>query len=261
MRQMALALTACLLLATTGCIQYEEVVTLENNLSGTAAFSLSVDLEPFALFMAQFKREMEGKEGKATKEEIDAAKTELETSMKGGSGAQMPTKEEIEKDMPQGVKLLDSQVIDQGLQFGGHVKVAFDHFDKLKQIEMKKKDGEEKSEGQPADPEGGAPGKDLSQPFGDLQLQDEGTTLLLTGRAFNPTADSPAPPVEEAGPEVEAALKKMKIVTKITTPFEVVEHNATRKEGQTLIWEYDYESLKNMTPEQMAQGIRARFKK
>lgn len=255
MRRMALVWTACLLLATTGCIQIEEAVTLDKNLSGTAAFSFSVNMEPFAAFAAQFKREMEGKEGKPTQDEIDAARKEMLASQKGS--VKMPTKEEIEKEMPPGVKLLESKVIDEGLKFGGNLKIAFDHFDKLKQIDMKKKDGET----QAASAEGGAPARDLGQPFAGLNLQDEGKTLLLTGKAFNPTADSPAPPMDDAGPEVEAALKEMKIVTRITSPFEVVEHNATRKEGKTLIWEYDYETLKSMTPEQMQQGIRARFRK
>ena len=256
MRRMALVLTACLLLATSGCIQIEEAVTLEKDLSGTAAFNFSVDMEPFAAFAAQFKREMEGKEGKPTQEEIDAARKEMLASQKGS--VKMPTKEEIEKDMPPGVKLLESKVVDQGLKFGGNVKVAFDHFDKLKQLDMKK-DAGPTDEAQAGNTEEGGPQK--QQPFGDLNLKDEGKTLLLTGKAFNPTADAPAPAMDDAGPEVEAALKQMKIVTRITSPFEVIEHNATRKEGKTLIWEYNYETLKNMTPEQMAQGIRARFKK
>jgi hypothetical protein len=257
MRRMALVLTACLLLAMTGCIQVEEAVTLEKDLSGTAAFNFSVDMEPFAAFAAQFKREMEGKEGKPTKEEIDAARKEMLSSQKGS--VKMPTQEEIEKELPPGVKLLESKVVDQGLKFGGNVKLAFDHFDKLQQLDMKKKDAGQTAEPQPANEEGGSSKK--QQPFGDLHLKDEGKTLLLTGRAFNPTADTPAPPMDDAGPEVEAALKKMKIVTRITSPFEVIEHNATRKEGKTLIWEYNYETLQKLTPEQMKEGIRARFKK
>ncbi|HEX6898570.1 MAG TPA: hypothetical protein VF789_02610 [Thermoanaerobaculia bacterium] len=257
MRRMALVLTACLLLATSGCIQVEEAVTLEKDLSGTAAFNFSVNMEPFAAFAAQFKREMEGKEGKPTKEEIDAARQEMIASRK--SSADMPTKEEIEKDMPPGVKLLETKFTDEGLKFGGNVKVAFDHFDKLQQLDMKKKEAGPTGEAQPASEEGAGP--QSQQPFGDLHLKDEGKTLLLTGKAFNPAADSPAPPLDDAGPEVEAALKSMKIVTKITSPFEVIEHNATRKEGKTLIWEYNYETLQKMTPEQMKEGIRARFKK
>lgn len=259
MRRMALVLTA-LLLTATGCIQIEETVTLEKDLSGTAAFSLAMDMEPFAAFAAQFKREMEGKEGKPTKEEVEAARQEMLASQKSSVPA-MPAKEEIEKDMPPGVKLLESNVVEEGLKFGGNVKVAFDHFDKLKQIDMKKKAPGQAGEAQPVSAEGGDTKRDLAQPFSGLNLHDEGKTLLLTGRSFNPTADSPAPTMDDAGPEVEAALKKMKIVTRITSPFEVVEHNATRKEGNTLIWEYNYETLKNMTPEQMAQGIRARFRK
>ena len=48
---------------------------------------------------------------------------------------------------------------------------------------------------------------------------------------------------------------------KIDAPFDVVESNATRKEGRTLVWEYDLKTMEKMTPEQLAQGVRVRFKK
>jgi hypothetical protein len=255
MRRMALVGTACLLLVMTGCIQVEEVVTLEKDLSGTASLDFSWDMEPFAVFAAQFKREIEGKEGKPTQEEIDVVRQEMLALQKGSMN--MPTKEEIEKALPPGVKLLEGKAVDEGLKFGGNLKVAFDHFDKLQQLEVKKKTAGEADEAQAASAEMGFPEK----PFGGLHLKDEGATLLLSGMGFDPPAGMSSFSLDEVDPEAKAILKKIKLVTKITAPFEVVEHNATRKEGKTLIWEYDYETLMSRTPEQMKEGIRAQFKK
>jgi len=255
MRRMVLVWMACLLLATTGCVEVEEVVTLDRNLSGTASLSFSADMEPAAAFMAQLMREMQGKEGKPTQEEIDMVRQEVLAPQKDSIN-KMPTKEEIEKDLPPGVKLLESKGLDEGLKFGGDLKVAFDHFDKLQQLEVKKKTGDA-DEAESASAKLGFPEK----PFGGLHLKDEGATLLLTGQGFEPPANTSAPSLDEAAPEMAAALKKIKLVIKITAPFEVVEHNATRKEDKTLIWEYDYKTLMNRTPEQMREGIQARFKK
>ncbi|HEX6898569.1 MAG TPA: hypothetical protein VF789_02605 [Thermoanaerobaculia bacterium] len=256
MRRMALVGTACLLLVMTGCIEIEEVVTLEKDFSGTASLDFAMDMEPFAAFTAQFKREMEGKEGKPTQEEIDLVRQELLASQKGSMN--MPTKEEIAKDLPPGVKLLESKAIDEGLKFGGNLKVAFDHFDKLQQLEVKQKTAGEAGEAESASAKMGFPEK----PFGGLHFKDEGATLVMSGMGFAPPAEmSSAPSLDDLPPEVAATLKKIKLVIKVTAPFEVVEHNATRKEDKTLIWEYDYDTLMSRTPEQMQEGLRARFKK
>ena len=61
--------------------------------------------------------------------------------------------------------------------------------------------------------------------------------------------------------QMEEAFKGLRVAFRIDTPFQVVDSNATRKEGQSLLWEYDLKSLEKMTPEQQAQGIRVRFRK
>jgi hypothetical protein len=61
--------------------------------------------------------------------------------------------------------------------------------------------------------------------------------------------------------QMTQAMKGLRFSFKIDTPLEVVETNATRREGKTLVWEYDLASFEKMTPQQAAEGIRVRFKK
>jgi hypothetical protein len=42
------------------------------------------------------------------------------------------------------------------------------------------------------------------------------------------------------------AFKNMRVAWKITAPFEVASSNATRREGNTLIWEYDFQALQKL---------------
>ena len=61
--------------------------------------------------------------------------------------------------------------------------------------------------------------------------------------------------------QMEALFKGLRVAFKITAPFEVVEHNAHRKTGNTLIWEYDLATMQKLTPEQAKQGIKVRYRK
>ena len=56
---------------------------------------------------------------------------------------------------------------------------------------------------------------------------------------------------------IEKLLEGFGVTFSITTPFKVEEHNATRKEGKTLIWEFNLETLKSGE----ATGIYARLKR
>ena len=56
-----------------------------------------------------------------------------------------------------------------------------------------------------------------------------------------------APKLDDATEKlVKEAFGKMRVVYRITAPFEVVSHNATRREGKTLVWEYDMETFEKM---------------
>ena len=45
---------------------------------------------------------------------------------------------------------------------------------------------------------------------------------------------------------MEDAFKNMRFAWKITAPFQVVESNAHRREGNTLIWDYDFKKLQEL---------------
>ncbi|HEV3076962.1 MAG TPA: hypothetical protein VHB47_21245, partial [Thermoanaerobaculia bacterium] len=57
-----------------GCFDVEQSVSLKRDLSGTAGFNMTVDLEPMIAFMASMQHSMEGKPGDPTPAEIEAAR-------------------------------------------------------------------------------------------------------------------------------------------------------------------------------------------
>jgi hypothetical protein len=252
-----LGMASCLVVFS-GCFDVEQTMTLERDLSGKAGFSMHVNMEPMVLFMVRMQREMAGQTGEPTKEEIDKAKAEFLASGKKET-ATPPSKAEIEKQLPKGVKLLDSSFTDEGLKVGARFLFGFDNVSKLSQINISSKKEGEEAQGPPAQ-------NPAESPFASLQVKEEGDTILVTSIAMNPVADQKQQAEgmdlsPEMKKQMEDAFKGIRVAFKIDAPFEVLEHNATRKEGRTLIWEYDIKSLEKMTPEQAAQGVRVRYKK
>ena len=83
-------------------------------------------------------------------------------------------------------------------------------------------------------------------------MNDDGKFITITSKPHDPTkdvkeetADGPA-----ADPEMEKmmedAFKGLRIAWNIEAPFEIVEHNATKKDGNKLYREYTYDSIKKM---------------
>jgi hypothetical protein len=253
-RMVSLGLALCLP-ALSGCFDVEQAMTLQKDLSGKAAFSMTVNMEPMVLFMLRMQREMAGQKGEPTAAEIEKAKQDFLASKTSTKDDPEQQKAEMEKNLPPGVKLLESSVKDEGLKMNVHLVFGFDHISKLAQIQLSKKDAEQPGAKNPFD-----------QPFSGLKVTDEGKTLLLTTEAVNPAAEqkqetSGMDLTPEMKKQMEDAFKGLRVAYKIDAPFEVVESNATRKEGRTLIWEYDLKTMEKMTPEQLAQGVRVRFKK
>ena len=104
-------------------------------------------------------------------------------------------------------------------------------------------------------------------PFAGLKVVDEGSTILVTSAAQNPASDQKAvlkqlPPMDAiVKMYLDSVFKSFRIAFRMTAPFETLEHNAHRKDGDTLIWEYDLAALEKLTPAQMSQAIRVRYKK
>ncbi len=251
---LTLALAAVLLL--TGCFDIEQSMTLNQDLSGTAGFSMTVNFEPMVLMMLRMQREMAGTKGDPTPAEVDKARKEfLANKKEKGPAADIATqKADFEKSLPPGVKVLDTGVDDQGLKMRIHVKLQFDDVNKLRLVHLSKDEGQ----GQPG------PKNPYSDPFTGLTVKDEGKTILLTSAAVDPMKEQGQggpEPTPEMKKQMEEAFQGFRVAFKLDTPMTVVESNATRKDGHTLYWEYDLKSLEKMSKEQAQAGIRVRLRK
>jgi hypothetical protein len=256
-RMVALAMALCLP-AMAGCFDVEQAMTLQKDLSGKAAFSMTVNMEPMVLFMVRMQREMEGKTGEPTAAEIEKAKKDFLAQKNETKEDPKAQEAEVKKNLPPGIKLLESSVKDDGLKVAVRFVFGFDHISKLANIHLSSKDEDQ--------PSGGGPQNPFDEPFSGLQVKDEGSTLLLTTKAINPAAEQKEQTASmdltpEMKKQMDDAFKGLRVAFKIDAPMEVVEHNATRKEGKMLIWEYDLKTMEKMTPEQLSQGVRVRFKK
>ena len=233
-----LALLSVLLL--TGCFEIEQSINLKKDLSGTD-FHLGVDLEPMVVVMAQFGREMEGKTGPMTAEELAKAKADFKKSSKKTS-SEKPTKAEMQKNLPEGVKLLDYAVKEEDFGMKSDFKFAFDKLSQLVGVKLPSKKG-----GSPSDT------NVIESPFEGIEVSESGNTLTIRAKAQNP-AESVKEQAGEGGPKLDEdmeklvrdAFSKMRVAYRITAPFEVVSHNATRREGNTLVWEYDLATFEKL---------------
>ena len=252
---------SCLL---AGCFDVEQSLVLERNLSGKAGFNMKVNFEPMVLFMLRFQREMQGLEGDPTPAELAKAKQDFLASRKSEtSPAKIEAdKAELKKGLPAGVQLLESDFKEDGLTVAARFLFGFDNVDKLGLIALPgNKKGQEQQQPGPENP--------FDEPFANLKLVDEGKTLLLTSVPVNPMAEQQEQTEGmEMTPEVQQqmkdAFKGLRVAFKIKAPFEVVETNATRREGDTLYWEYDLATFEKMAKEKEKkepEGIRVRFRK
>ena len=116
MKKIAAAVLGLSGLLLAGCFDIEQTLTLEKNMSGKAGYAMKLDMKPMVAFMAGMKRQMEGKEGPPTAEEIAAVEQDMLASSK--AQRKIPSKEEIAKNLPKGVTLLDTKIQDDGLKFG-----------------------------------------------------------------------------------------------------------------------------------------------
>ena len=243
-------LAAGLALPLAGCFEIEQKVELKKDLSGTAAFQMKVDFEPMIPMMAQMQKSMTGGEGPLTEEELAAARQQLLAQRAEEKRDPELEKAELAANMPEGLKLLDADFKDEGLKMTARFEVAFDHIDKLSQLSM---DDEEEGEDNP-----------VGDPFSDLRVVEEGSDLLLTSAPLNPaesmeeqTAGAP----EEMAEFFEQAFSGLRFRFELTAPFEVVEHNATEKKGDTLIWDYDLAAMQKLESAGATAGIRVRFRR
>jgi hypothetical protein len=244
-----LAIVLSILLLTTGCFEIDQSIELKKDMSGTADFHLGVDLEPMVVIMAQVAKEMEGKKGPLTAAELKKAKEDFKKRGNAKSSGPKPSRADVEKDLPPGVKLLDFSATEDDFGLDTKFKFSFTKLSSLVGVKLPSKEGGDPTQKNLVD-----------SPFEGIELIDKGKTFTIQTRPQNPAesvekeAEQNAPKMD---PEMEKMMKdafsKMRVSYRITAPFEVVSHNATRVEGKTLVWEYTYEAFEKMA----AKGAKA----
>ena len=178
-RIVAGALAVCLPFVSA-CFDVEQAMKLQKDMSGEVGFSMTVNMEPMVLFMLKMQREMSNQKGEPTAAEIEKAKKEFLASGKTKTTTSTAQKEQMEKSLPAGVKLLSSSVKEDGLKITAKFNLAFDHVSKLADIQM---------QGKPDPAAKPGPPNPFDRPFPGLKVTDEGKTLLMTMEATNPAAE------------------------------------------------------------------------
>ena len=232
-----------------GCMQFDYGITLDEDLSGTADVDLAIDLDRVAYMSAYIQNAFAGEGGEPSAEQIEEARAEILQEVDEDEDFSVESmRAEIEPDLPDGVTLEGANVNREELLTTVKMRFAFDHVDKLKEIRL-----DDDDEGE----DGGAPVD--AEPFEDLEIIEDGDRIIIRSEPINPMQE-----LDEAGDMpfvsdemVEKLLEGFGVTFRVTTPFEVEEHNATRKDGNTLVWEFNLETLKSGE----ATGIYARLKR
>lgn len=245
-RKRGIFIAALFVLFATGCFEIEQSLDLNKDLSGTANFRIGVDMEPMVLIMAKVQKEMGGDKTPLTKAEIAAAKADFKKNQKKTTTTTQDAKKEAESNLPPGVKLLGVAVDEKEFGVTTNMKFAFDKLSSLVGVKL----GSKKEGDGPPDP---TKKSVIDTPFQGLEMVQTANTITIRTKPQNP-AEKVKAETSEQGPKLDAdteklmndAFKNMRVAWKITAPFEVVTSNATRKEGNTLIWEYDFAKLQKL---------------
>ena len=267
MRSLSRSLALALVVLTAGCFQIEQHVSLDRDLSGTADFLMVMDLEVMVPWMATMTRAFSGEQGPPTEEDYEEARQELRQGMEEESEGP-PDLEELRQDLPEGVELLDAQHSQEDLITRTSFNFAFDDLRTLTEMSFDEA-GQGKAKGEPM---GGQESDDpMESPFGNLEVVEEDGTLVI--RSVSPVEEvgqqqqemgmDQAGMMEGMGEAMEAMFEGMRVVFSIEAPFDVVEHNATRTEGDRLVWEYDAEDFEGVMEGQAAgdEGIFVRYRR
>jgi hypothetical protein len=222
------------LVLLTGCFEIDQAITLDKNMSGTADFHLGVDLEPMVVVMAQFAREMEGKKGPVTEAELAKAREDFKKASSTKKSSDTLDVKDIEKELPEGVTLISHKMTERDFGMATDFKFGFDKLSRLVDVKLPSKGGGDPTQKNVVD-----------SPFEGLELIEKDGTITIRTKPINPqelvqkeAADAPKLD-KDTEKVIRDAFGKMRVTYRITAPFTIVSHNATRKQGNTLIWEYN----------------------
>ncbi len=253
-------------LFATGCFEVEQSINLNRDLSGTANFKLGIDMEPMVIIMAKVQKEMGGDKTPLTKAEIAAAKADFKKNEKKSTETPTDPRKQAEGGLPPGVKLLDATVEEKEFGVTTNMKFAFDKLSSLVGVKLgTKKEGEA-----PPDP---TKSSVIDSPFQGLEISETAKTISIHTKPQNPAEKVQSQANAQGGPKLDPetekmmndAFKNLRVAWKITAPFEVASSNATRREGNTLIWEYDFAKLQKLAAENPKglddMGVNVTYKK
>ena len=263
-RSRGILVAALFSLFATSCFEIEQSIVLEKDMSGTANFKLGIDMEPMITIMAKIQKEMGGDKSPLTPAEIAAAKADFKKNEKKSTTKTPDPRKEVEGGLPPGVKLLDASVQDKEFGMTTNMKFAFDKLSSLVGVKLgSKKEGEAAED----------PTKKsvIDSPFQGLEVSETANTITIRTKPQNP-AEKVKSEASQQGPKLDPetekmmndAFKNMRVAWKITAPFDVVSSNATRREGKTLIWEYDFQKLQKLAESKKALddlGVKVTYKR
>ena len=246
-----LAVALAAVLSVTACGQIEYAITLEEDLSGTATLDMGLNLEKMAFALATIQKAFTGDTTGLTEEELATAREDLIAEMDDEEWNEEEALADAREDLPEGVEMLEFSNTRDDLLMQFRVRLAFDHISKLNEVAI---DPDDATGG-----DGGSGSSDETQPFGGLEVIEEGNTIVLRNDPLDPIEEG----IEDAAGQMggmeemmESALEDFSVVFRIEAPFEVLEHNATRQEGNALVWEYDESSLN-----QGSEGVFVRYQR
>lgn len=232
-----------------GCIDVEESVSLRRDLSGTAALRVTVDREMQMKYVAFEHHVGYLTKGDLTPREIDMAWWQYLLAKQGDKS---DMREDLRKMLPPGVSLLAMTIAEQGRNpLVRDAELAFDDVRKLRRIALQDPPVETWFYGLAMQD----PPVDVETPFYGLEVVDEGETVLVSHTDADPlsriaailsdiqermnarrkvTGASPSPAERQ---QVAAAIDSARLVFRLDSPFEVIETNATHRDGGILTWE------------------------
>ncbi|MFQ5747781.1 MAG: hypothetical protein ACE5HF_11280 [Gemmatimonadota bacterium] len=215
-----------------GCMKFEYGIALEDDLSGTATLDMEIDFDRIARATAMMQHAMSGAEGPVTDEEVDAARERIVAQMESDEDlTDEGLSDKVSSDLPEGVTLVSASSASDELKHRVHIELAFDHVDRLRDLEMS---------------DGGGPGggeEEGEEPFAGLQITEDGDELVIRNQPMNPVENLEESPMMRAD-QLNEILEGFAVTFRLTTPFDVVETNATETDGNTLVWRFDLATLR-----------------
>lgn len=231
---------------SVGCMQVDYGIVLEDDLSGTTDLDITIDLDRIAYSAALIQAAFEGTGEPPTEEQVEAAREKILSEMDSEEKFdEDDMRAEIEEDLPDGMTLRYAKQERDELKQRVRLGFGFDHVDRLREFEMRDDEDDDH-----------VPGVEHSRPFEGLEVIERGNEVIVRNEPIDPIDDmSDSPMVSER--MVDNMMKDLSVTFRLETPFEIVEHNATHRDGRTLVWVFDYERLKQDEP----AGIYARLRR